>query len=110
FAALDTSDARYRRWFLDNRRRVYDALEFPRRRALAMDQGTSIYSVVVQRDGRLAGAPRLVRSSGYEDLDRAALAAIQAATPFSPLPDDIAPELARVPLRLPIQFENPMFR
>ncbi len=110
YAALDTSDSRYRHWFTQNRRRVHDALRFPRERALAMDQGVSIYDVRVRRDGTLARAPRLVRTSGYDDLDRAALAAIRAATPFSPLPDDLAPDLDMLPLRLPIEFSNPMVR
>ena len=110
FDALDTSDARYRRWFLASRRRVHDALRFPRDRALAMDQGVSIFSVVVRRDGTLAAAPELVRSSGFDDMDRAALAAIRQATPFSPLPDDLAPERDALRIRLPIEFSNPMVR
>src|SRR5690606_20917864 len=110
FDALDTSDARYRRWFLASRRRVHDALRFPRERALAMDQGVSIYSVVVRRDGTLASPPHLVRSSGFDDMDRAALAAIREATPFAPLPDDLAPERDELRIRLPIEFSNPMVR
>lgn len=110
YAALDTSDDRYRRWFLTQRRRVLDAVHYPRERALAMDQGISIFTVEVRRDGTLIGAPHLVRSSGFDDLDRAALAAIEAATPFAPLPDDLAPELERVRVRLPIEFSNPMVR
>lgn len=110
FDALDTSDARYRRWFVASRRRVHDALRFPRKRALAMDQGISIYSIQVRRDGSLAAPPRLVRSSGFEDLDRAALAAIHQATPFAPLPDDLAPERDSLRIRLPIEFSNPMVR
>ena len=110
YAALDTSDARYRRWFLASSRRVQDALRFPRARALAMDQGTTVFRIVVRRDGTLRGAPRLVRSSGFEDLDRAALAAIRSATPFAPLPDDLAPQLAQLSLSLPVEFSNPMVR
>lgn len=110
FPALDTSDARYRRWFLAQRRRVEDAVRFPRERALRMDQGVSLFAVVVRRDGTLAVAPRLVRSSGFDDLDRAALAAIEAATPFGPLPDDLAPELPELRVRLPVEFSNPMVR
>ncbi|HJL14654.1 MAG TPA: TonB family protein, partial [Sandaracinaceae bacterium LLY-WYZ-13_1] len=110
YAALDTSDRRYRLWFVRNRRRIHDALEFPRERALRMDQGTSIYRVVVRRDGTLAGTPHLVRSSGFDDMDRAALSAIRHATPFSPLPEDLAPELERIRLLLPIELSNPMVR
>jgi TonB family protein len=110
YGALDTRDARYRRWFLTQRRRVEDAVRFPRERALRMDQGTSIYSVVVRRDGTLASTPRLVRSSGFDDMDRAALGAIEAVTPFAPLPDDLAPGLSEVRVRLPVEFSNPMVR
>ncbi|MFK7988716.1 MAG: TonB family protein [Sandaracinaceae bacterium] len=108
FAALDTSDARYRRWFLQNRRRVFEALRFPRARALAMDQGTAIFTVVVRRDGTLASSPRLVRSSGFDDLDAAARQAVDQATPFTPLPADLAPHLSRISIRLPIELSNPM--
>ncbi len=87
---------------------MHDALQYPRERALAMDQGTTIYAIEVSRDGRLHGDPRLVRSSGFPDLDHAALAAIRSATPFSAVPDDLAPGLARIPIRLPIEFSNPM--
>ncbi len=110
YAALDTRDARYRRWFLESRRRIQRALTFPEARALAMDQGTAVFSIVVRRDGSLAGAPSLVRSSGFDDMDAAAIRAIRAATPFAPLPDDLAPELARLTLRLPVDFSNPMVR
>ncbi len=110
YSALDTSDSRYRRWFLQSSRRVQRALSYPRRRALEMDQGTSIFMVHVRRDGTLVGAPRLVRTSGFDDMDQAALMAIREATPFSPIPNDIAPHLARIPIRLPIEFSNPMVR
>ena len=110
FAALDTSDSRYRMWVLESRRRVHDALHYPRARALAMDQGTSIYMIYVNRDGTLHGRARLVRTSGHPDLDQAALAAIEAATPFSAVPPDLRPDLTRIPIRLPIEFSNPMVR
>lgn len=108
--ALDTSDGRYRRWFVQLRRRIEDALVFPRERAIAMDQGTSVYVVVVRRDGTLARAPQLIRSSGFRDLDGAALAAIRRNVPFSPIPDDLVPGRSTIEVRLPIEFSNPMIR
>jgi TonB family protein len=110
YAALDTRDRRYMRWFLVQRRRVHNALRYPRERMLAMDQGTSICIVDVRRDGTLARAPALERTSGFDDMDDAALAAIRAASPFTPLPDDLAPELSVVHIRFPIEFSNPMVR
>lgn len=110
YDALDTSDPRYRRWFVGLRRRVYDALRFPRERALAMDQGVSVYRIVVRRDGTLVGEPEPLRPSGFPDIDQAALAAIHAAAPFAPLPDDIAPGQPQIRVRLPIELSNPMVR
>ncbi len=108
--ALDTSDGRYRRWFVQMRRRIENALIFPRERAIAMDQGTSVYILVVRRDGTLARTPQLIRSSGFRDLDGAALSAIRRNVPFSPLPDDLVPGRASIEVRLPIEFSNPMVR
>lgn len=106
--ALDTSEPRYQRWYLDQQRRVSRALVFPRERMLRMDQGTSLVRVVVRRDGSLATTPRVLRSSGFVDLDRAALAAIEDALPFGPMPDDLAPGRERLSITIPVRFWNPM--
>jgi TonB family protein len=106
--ALDTSDARYLHWFTQQRARVQDELSFPRARALAKDQGTSLYRIVLARDGTLDGAPRLIRSSGFADFDAAAARAIERALPFAPLPRELAPALRQVSLLIPVAFSNPM--
>jgi len=108
--ALDTSDARYVRWVRESSRRVHDALRYPRERALALDQGTTILMLYVNRDGTLSGRPRLVRTSGFDDLDAAARAAVRQATPFGAVPPELAPGISRIPIRLPVEFSNPMVR
>jgi TonB family protein len=108
FDALDTSDARYLRWFTQQRARVQEALVFPRARAIAKDQGTSLYRIELGRDGAPSGKPRLVRSSGFADFDAAAAVAIQRALPFAPLPAELAPALTRIGLLIPVAFANPM--
>jgi TonB family protein len=107
-SALDTSDKRYVRWFLEQKERVQNELVFPLPRALAKDQGVSIYRIVVRRDGKLADAPRLVRSSGFSDFDQAAVAAIRRALPFSPLPEQLISDSDALPLLIPVAFSNPM--
>jgi TonB family protein len=107
-SALDTRDARYLRWFVEQKERVQNELTFPKARALGKDQGVSIYRVVVRRDGQLAGAPHLVRSSGYADFDQAAVLAIRRAVPFSPLPERLVPEADGLTLLIPVAFSNPM--
>jgi len=108
FDALDTSDARYLRWFTQQRARVQEELVFPRARALAKDQGTSLYRIQLGRDGALSSKPRLIRSSGFADFDAAAALAIQRALPFAPLPAELAPQLLEVSLLIPVAFSNPM--
>jgi hypothetical protein len=106
--ALDTSDGRYLHWFTHQRARVQDGLVFPHARALAKDQGVSLFRVEVRRDGSLDGPPRLLRSSGFSDFDAAAITAILRALPFEPLPASLAPEHSRLSLVLPVAFANPM--
>lgn len=106
--ALDTSDARYRTWLLAQRRRIESALVFPRARQLARDQGTSVVRVTVRLDGSIVGRPRVSRSSGYGDLDEAALNAVVASLPFAPIPLDLARGRAQLEVTLPVAFSNPM--
>ncbi len=108
YNALDTSDSRYRRWYLQQRRRVEDALRYPRERALNRDQGRAVYRLEVRRDGSLAQQPRRIRGTGFTDLDEAARVAIAAAIPFGRVPDDLAPGQPTIRFDLTIEFSNPM--
>jgi hypothetical protein len=106
-AALDTSDARYRRWYLDQQRRIEDRLVFPRERAVALDMGLAVYRLSVRRDGSLVRTRR-VRSSGFGDLDAAAENAIAAAAPFDALPPELAREDGVFDLDMTVRFANPL--
>ncbi len=110
FDALDTSDARYVGWLGALRRRVTDVLEFPRARQLAMDQGTSVFRLTVRRDGSIEGTPRLIRSSGFTDLDAAARVALDRALPLDPVPSGMFAGRTRLEVTVPIVFWNPMAR
>ena len=107
---LDEDDARYVRWYLAQRRRIEDRLQFPIRRQLEMDQGRAVYELVVRRDGTLVGAPSRIRSSGYPDLDAAALTAIRTSAPFAPLPPELAPGSRSIRINMSVAFSNPMVR
>ena len=48
-------------------------------------EGTLVLEFTILANGQLGGA-RLIRSSGYSVLDREAIRALQAASPFRPLP------------------------
>lgn len=108
--ALDTRDPRYVRWGLRLQRRIASRLEFPEERARRMDQGTAVYRIRIRRNGRLAGPPELLRTSGFDDFDRNARLALEEALPAGALPSDLAPSRDVVPFTVPIQFWNPMVR
>ncbi len=105
--ALDTSDARYRRWYLAQQRRIEDRLVFPRARAVALDMGLTVYRLSIRSDGSLVGSRR-VRSSGFPDLDQAAIAAITASTPFDALPPELTRGGALFELDMTVRFANPL--
>lgn len=107
---LDTGSERYRTWLLRLKRGIERQLEFPRARAVAMDQGVSVYSLSVRRDGSLASRPRLVRSSGFDDFDDAARSAIDRCLPFARLPEDLVPARPTIEVLVPVEFVNPMVR
>jgi protein TonB len=65
-------------------------------------QGTAQVRMSIHRDGSLAGAPRLVRSSGHEVLDDEALRMVEAAAPFEPLPEGHVRPLAE--FVIPVDF------
>jgi TonB family protein len=110
FDSLDTRDARYERWLLAQVRRVERVLIFPAARRFALDQGTSVYRLEVRGDGRLAAPLRLLRSSGFADLDAAARRAIDAALPLEPVPAAILAGRTTLRLTLPVHFSNPSVR
>ena len=56
--------------------------EFPKALALRLEQGETIVEFVVGVDGRLGDGPRVVKSSGFEEFDSAALRAVRRAAPF----------------------------
>ena len=71
----------------------------------AMDaglEGKAVVRFTISRDGALSEHPRLVRSSGAEILDNAAMAAIKSAAPFPALPDSFSRE--RLQVELPMDF------
>ena len=102
-AGEGTSERLYAREHLEIRRRVAGLQRFPHRLAVMLEQGEAIVQFQVERDGRLAGEVKLLKSAGFEEFDQEALAAVQRAAPF--------PQMARPLLvRMRIGFQNPLVR
>ena len=73
---------RYQRYKLEIRQRVNGVLEFPKPLALRMEQGVTVVYFVVGAEGRLSEGPRVVKSSGFDEFDSAAVRAVRRAAPF----------------------------
>jgi periplasmic protein TonB len=64
-------------------------LNYPTAAQRAGVQASPVLEVAIDADGRLAKA-EILTSSGYPDLDAAALAILKLASPFDPFPPDLA--------------------
>jgi periplasmic protein TonB len=103
-----TLDRRYDRYIQELSQRVKRIREFPRSLALRLEQGETIVRFVVGVDGRLDDGPRVVKSSGFEEFDAAAMRAVRRAAPFPPMPDSSTARPLAVSLR--VMFDNPVVR
>jgi protein TonB len=106
-AAADANERararRYQRYQLEIRQRVNQVLEFPKALALRLEQGVTVVYFVVGVDGRVADGPRVVKSSGFDEFDSAAVRAVRRAAPFPPMPFTL-------PMSMSVIFDNPVIR
>ncbi|HMF44536.1 MAG TPA: TonB family protein [Polyangia bacterium] len=93
----------YARYEQEIKRRVAKMFEFPKALALRLEQGVTIVYFVVGTDGRVADGPRVVKSSGFEEFDSAAIRMVRRAAPFPPMPHI-------VPMSMSVIFDNPVIR
>jgi TonB family protein len=98
-----TDERVYAREHMEIRQRVARVLKFPRRLAVMLEQGEAIILFAVERDGRVSGDVKLVKSAGFEEFDREAVDVVRRAAPFPALPKKLL-------VRMRIPFENPMIQ
>jgi protein TonB len=67
--------------------------------------GTALYQITINRQGQLLDA-RLVRTTGYEILDKAGFQTIKMSAPFDPFPPDLKGETITLDLLLAIGPPN----
>ncbi len=75
--------------------------KYPRRARVRRQEGTVLLHLVIDRDGSLREY-RIKESSGYDLLDRAAIAMIKRAQPLPRFPDSL--DRTRIELVVPVQF------
>jgi protein TonB len=98
-----SSERQFGREYLEIRRKVAQVLRFPKRLALLLEQGEAIVQFMVDRDGRVWGDVKLLKSAGFEEFDREALEVVRRAAPFPQLRQ-------RLLVRMRVPFENPVVR
>ena len=98
-----TSERLFSREYLEIRRRLARVLRFPKRLALLLEQGEAIVQFMVDRDGRVSGDVKLLKSAGFPEFDREALEVVHRAAPFPHLSQ-------RLQVRMRVPFENPIIR
>jgi protein TonB len=103
-----TLDRRYQRYVEEIRQRVRRIREFPRSLAVRLLEGETIVAFVVDVNGRLGDGPRVIKSSGFEEFDAAAVRAVRRAAPFPAMPDPGSARPLSVSLR--VIFDNPVVR
>ncbi len=103
-----TLDRRYDHYVQEISQRVNRIRDFPKALALRLEQGETIVRFVVGVYGRLGEGPQVVKTSGFEEFDAAAVRAVVRAAPFPPMPN---PGAARpLPVSLRVTFDNPVVR
>lgn len=85
--SLDTTESKYISYFKHIRDKIYLVWRYPPEAATAGISGVVRILFVINRDGSLKEV-RVLESSGYSILDKAAVNAIIAAAPFGPFPKD----------------------
>ena len=83
---LANPSGKYRAYLGELRRRIESLWSYPQEAYSRSETGTAVVRFSILNDGSLA-ATGIVASSGFEALDRGALAVVQAAAPYAPFPD-----------------------
>ena len=89
-------------YFGDVARRIARVQRYPDDARSHGWEGVATLAVTICRDGRLCKPLRMLRSSGFASLDRAAAGQVQTAAPFPPLPQGAAYDT--VVVNVPIRF------
>jgi protein TonB len=92
--------------YLDAWRRKVErvgTLNYPTAARRGRVQASPVLEVAINSDGKLDTAV-IRRSSGYPDLDQAALEILKLASPFDPFPTDLARETRRLRFSYEWQF------
>lgn len=84
---FDTSEFRHRGYMRMLKERIESIWQYPKEAARLGLSGDLYMKFTIKKDGQLSEV-ELLRTSGFKDLDEAAIKAVKKAGPFWPLPED----------------------
>lgn len=84
-------------------------MQFPKKLALALEQGEVVLGFVLDRQGRISEL-RVQKSSGFSAFDREALRAFRKVGPLGPPPAALSTSAGRLSVVAPYYFRNPLIR
>lgn len=84
---FDTEEIRHYSYMRKLKARIEAVWEYPREAAAKGIYGDLVIKFVIKKDGSL-GAVEVVRTSGWQSLDKAAVAALRDGNPYWPLPEE----------------------
>jgi protein TonB len=84
---FDTSEFKHRGYMRMLKEKIENIWKYPKEAARLGISGDLYVKFSIKRDGKLDEV-ELLRTSGYRDLDEAAMKAVKDAEPYWPLPDD----------------------
>ncbi len=90
-------------------RRIDRELRFPKKLALALEQGELVLAFQLDKKGRVRSL-KIRKGSGFTEFDEEAIRAFQKAAPFGAVPASLLGSRDRLPVVAPYYFRNPLIR
>lgn len=93
---LNTTEYKYISYFTKLKERIYQVWQYPRESRIRREQGNTRIVFTLRKDGYLENV-KILRSSGFENLDREVLRTIRVASPYNPFPESWQEEKIKIP-------------
>jgi len=84
---LSSADIKYVSYLMKIKQKILGIWQYPQKAFANNEEGNVVVRISIDADGSLVGAT-LLSSSGSVDLDDSALAVVQQAAPYNPLPEN----------------------